>query len=195
MKKLTLFILLGLTINAHAALFTVENSSILGAWSSAYHGYYSESAVGSANYWSGYYIGYFTDNDSESLLKDLAEDYLGVNLTYVTFSKVDPVPGSNEVFDSVTGAYYGTWTCESPYELGFYAVKAGSQFALYYVDPSQGSGYWSTIHLQVGMRSNQPEISHLSALAGSTPPVPEPATLMLVGSGLLGLAGFRRKNK
>ena len=38
------------------------------------------------------------------------------------------------------------------------------------------------------------QLSHIDGVGG-TAPVPEPATLMLLGSGLIGLAGFRKKVK
>lgn len=188
MKKLTLcvlVILFGVAMNANASLFTAEDTDIYGTWDASHNGYWGAE-------WSGYYIGYFAENDSEDLLKSLAETYLGEALTSVAYSKVDPLPGDGGILYA-DGVYNGTWSVDSPYALGFYAVKAGPQFALYYVDPYQTSGIWSTIHLTVG-KDQMPEISHLSALA-ETAPVPEPATLILLGSGLLGLAGVRRKIK
>lgn len=81
-------------------------------------------------------------------------------------------------------------------EIAFYSVKAGNQYALYWVDPASSSGTWSTEDLFVG-RGNHPELSHLSAWvnAGATVHTPEPATLMLLGSGLLGVAAFGRRRR
>jgi hypothetical protein len=50
-------------------------------------------------------------------------------------------------------------------------------------DPISLEGFWP----------NQGAISHVSIFG--TTPVPEPTTMLLLGSGLLGLWGFRRKFK
>jgi hypothetical protein len=49
------------------------------------------------------------------------------------------------------------------------------------------SNYWLNPHIDIN--------NHNYGLEGSVAPVPEPTTILLLGSGLLGLAGFRKKLK
>jgi len=188
-----LVLLVGFAVNLNAALFTTEDVSIYGTWNESYQGY-------SGGEWSGYLVGTFDGNDNG--IVSLAEQYLRTSFDSYVLDKVEyedgffmPEEGSPGVFSATADedGLSGTWTCVAPYELGFYSVKAGNSWALYFVDPAQSSGLWSTIHITVG-RGNQPEISHLSAVASTgAPPVPEPATILLFGSGLIGLAGLRKK--
>lgn len=198
MKKITIcsiVLIFGIAININAALFTTYDASIYGTWDGAYSGY-----IGSE--WSGYFIGLFEGNESADYIEEIAEQYLGDTLNTAAYDKVESFPGIGEngiltaagtVFNSEGEALAGTWSVVSPYELGFYAVKSSDNWALYFVDPSQASGIWSTVHL-LNNGDQTPTISHLSGLVESTP-IPEPATLILLGSGLLGISGFRRKTK
>ena len=187
--------LYGTLIHANAALFTEEDESLYGKWDNSFNGYWSDTKE-----WSGYFIGLFNGNDSQADLEDLAEKYLDEALDDVIYDKVDPVPAAGvstgeDGYLKATATFWneddepiaGTWSITSPYALGFYAVKGGSEWGLYYVNPYQSEGFWSTVHLKNG-GGKRPEISHLSGLVTATA-VPEPTTILLLGTGLVGFAG------
>ncbi len=93
----------------------------------------------------------------------------------------------------------GTWEA-LPFgtTLGFYSVKAGSGYALYRVNPVAPTGSWSTYDLwNAGFGSGKDglAISHFTGFNPETNDVPEPATMLLFGVGLAGLAGRRLKRK
>lgn len=141
---------------------------------------------------SGQYLGTFGGNVND--IGDITDalESLGLTTDCDLFSMTG---GEDNDFD--LGITYGdnnlsgTWFTDGTVRVGYYAVKAGPQFALYLQDPSETSGTWSTEDLLVG--SGQiPQISHLAA-TGCPNEVPEPATLILLGLGLLGIAGIRRK--
>jgi hypothetical protein len=85
----------------------------------------------------------------------------------------------------------GTWS--SIYAIDYIAVKAGNYFVIYDADGLK-EGNWSTIDLLVGQGGQQPNLSHIEFFS-STKPVPIPAAAWLLGTGLAGLVGIRRKMK
>lgn len=139
---------------------------------------------------------------SSGLLESNVEAWLGITdpSTFslsvgsgVTFANVD------DSGNSVTGASKsGTWTVNSPGQaLNFYVVKAAKNYAMYYVNPAEATGSWSTYDLSVAGYGGGGglEISHFNGYVSNTSEVPEPATMILFGTGLAGLAALRRRKK
>ena len=107
--------------------------------------------------------------------------------TLVDDDPADPVAASN-----------GTWTVTPVGDvISFYGVKAGNAYAMYFVNPADGSGSWSTFDIwAAGYGGNDPiEISHFTGYNSAGTPVPEPTTMLLFGTGLAGLVVSRIRKK
>ena len=155
-----------------------------------YQGYES---VSPATY-SGYYLGTWNigKGSGDALLPLAISAYLGSSWTgdfYKAESSNNWENGPLEVSFHDSSHLTGNWTYSGANGIGFYALKAGGDIALYFVDPAVTSGVWSSQHL-LNNGGNQPELSHLSASS-----VPVPPSVWLLGAGLVGLVGLRRRFK
>ncbi len=80
-------------------------------------------------------------------------------------------------------------------DVEFYALKDAQAYALYWLDPAASAGIWDPGDLRALGFGSDVEISHLSVFNPNAQQVPEPAVMLLMGAGLLGIAAFGRKRR
>jgi hypothetical protein len=119
-------------------------------------------------------------------------------VTELTFGNFASIDGSEFTFDFGTDGNTGTGTWfynpgEDDPSISAYVAKGGPNFNLFSNDGDPLSGDYFTPLNQGG---NRPGLSHITFYDTEfTPPVvPAPATLALVGLGMLGLGWARRRN-
>lgn len=120
------------------------------------------------------------DNSSLAAEENWLEALLGLEYDDPTINWVATIPDT----DYPNGL--NTFTIDTAFDWDFAIIKAG-RLSWAFAD--------TDIDNQLTWAGGPPASSHISFFSGTNAPVPEPATMLLFGTGLIGLAGLRRIKK
>jgi hypothetical protein len=141
----------------------------------------------------------------EAILTDMGVTNVEVTdelytVPYVSNEDDEPIAGTWATFDGfelsttdpvVPDMSTISWDPLSDTFIDILIVKAGNYASFFSSDFASTYGTWNTAFLPTN-GNNPIEMSHVRGSVG-TAPVPEPSTIVLMGLGLVGLAGIGRK--
>ncbi len=155
----------------------------------------------------GHFMGTFQtenqgDNTIKSFLNDLGIDFDGYDKVEEGLSGLTTIVGY-KCGSPVSNPYsstYGTWELADGYASRYTLIKAGTSFTIWDYGELVSDGWWTTFgnYGKNGGMCKFHEISHLITFPSSNDspaPVPEPATMLLFGTGLAGLIGASKMKK
>lgn len=127
---------------------------------------------------------------------------LGLTLAELDYEEKTNVTGAN--WQSVTGAGLGVWAFDLVGPTDWFLIKTGNigggQPNRHFLFTNLSSFDWAVIRLAdlgITQVTNIAKVSHVGEFTGpgGETPVPEPATLTMLGLGLIGLGFVRRRKK
>ncbi len=134
------------------------------------------------------------DNSGDATVLRWAEETVGFDLYYNSEEgKIEGYSSWIEVDDN-PGVYALALTGNSAYFLVKTGKNAESPYTHFLFQNVMGPS-WAVVNLNDHGIKNIGKVSHTSQFDAGSTPVPEPSTILLLGSGLLGLGLYGRKRK